>query len=170
MPKAGFPDNLETLKMNIRKPFIYFIAIFALVASCTGIPGAESFVAPQIVETLSKVKGDTVELTCVYSSKVGYSQYGFSYGAKNDDIKDVLCDDVQPNAFKVEITGLPYNTTFTYSAFISNGSRRYQSFEAEFSTGPDPADTVIIDDFFEDKALLSYVLNQADKNEDGCLS
>lgn len=94
----------------------------------------------------------------------------FSYGAKNDDIKDVLCDDVQPNAFKVEITGLPYNTTFTYSAFISNGSRRYQSFEAEFSTGPDPADTVIIDDFFEDKALLSYVLNQADKNEDGCLS
>lgn len=170
MPKAGFPDNLETLKMNIRKHFIYFIAIFALAASCTGIPGAESFVAPQIVETLSKVKGDTVELTCVYSSKVGYSQYGFSYGAKNDDIKDVLCDDVQPNAFKVEITGLPYNTTFTYSAFISNGSRRYKSFDAEFSTGPDPADTVIIDDFFEDKALLSYVLNQADKNEDGCLS
>lgn len=170
MSKAGFPDNLETLKMNIRKHFIYFIAIFALAASCTGIPGAESFVAPQIVETLSKVKGDTVELTCVYSSKVGYSQYGFSYGAKNDDIKDVLCDDVQPNAFKVEITGLPYNTTFTYSAFISNGSRRYQSFDAEFSTGPDPADTVIIDDFFEDKALLSYVLNQADKNEDGCLS
>ena len=101
MPKAGFPDNLETLKMNIRKRFIYFIAIFALAASCTGIPGAESFVAPQIVETLSKVKGDTVELTCVYSSKVGYSQYGFSYGAKNDDMKDVLCDDVQPNAFKV---------------------------------------------------------------------
>lgn len=156
--------------MNIRKRFIYFIAIFALAASCTGIPGAESFVAPQIVETLSKVKGDTVELTCVYSSKVGYSQYGFSYGAKNDDIKDVLCDDVQPNVFKVEITGLPYNTTFTYSAFISNGSRRYKSFEAEFSTGPDPADTVVIDDFFEDKALLSYVLNQADKNEDGRLS
>ncbi len=87
MPKAEFPDNLETLKMNIRKYFIYFIAIFALAASCTGIPGAESFVAPQIVETLSKVKGDTVELTCVYSSKVGYSQYGFSYGAKNDDIE-----------------------------------------------------------------------------------
>lgn len=29
---------------------------------------------------------------------------------------------------------------------------------------------MIIDDFFEDKTLLSYVLNQADKNDDGCLS
>lgn len=65
----------------------------------------------------------------------------FSYGSKEGGMTDVISTDVQPHEFKVRLTDLQYDSTYTYYAFISNGSRRYPSFESEFTTGACPEES-----------------------------
>ena len=50
------------------------------------------------------VDENAVELTCVYSTKLGFKQFGFSYGSKEGGMTDVISTDVQPHEFKVRLT------------------------------------------------------------------
>ena len=83
---------------------------------------------------------------------------------------DVISTDVQPHEFKVRLTDLQYDSTYTYYAFISNGSRRYSSFESEFKTEPCPEEKSMIDKYFADQDFLSEVMKVADANHDGHIS
>ena len=131
MPGVTFSDNPMTLTIFKWKA-VLFCAVLALAVSCSGIPAADVFVAPRIVETSCMVDENAVELTCIYSTKLGFKQFGFSYGSKEGGMTDVISTDVQPHEFKVRLTDLQYDSTYTYYAFISIGSRRYPCFESEF--------------------------------------
>ena len=154
MPGVAFSDNPMTLT-KIKWKAVLFCVVFALAVSCSGIPAADIFVAPRIVETSCTVDENTAELTCVYSTKLGFKQFGFSYGSKEGGMTDVISTDVQPHEFKVRLTDLQYDSTYTYYAFISNGSRRYPSFESEFKTEPCPEEKSMIDKYFADQDFLS---------------
>lgn len=169
MPGVAFSDNPMTLTIFKWKA-VLFCAVLALAVSCSGIPAADVFVAPRIVETSCMVDENTVELTCIYSTKLGFKQFGFSYGSKEGGMTDVISTDVQPHEFKVRLTDLQYDSTYTYYAFISNGSRRYSSFESEFKTEPCPEEKSMIDKYFADQDFLSEVMKVADANHDGHIS
>lgn len=105
MPGVAFSDNPMTLT-KIKWKAVLFCAVLALAVSCSGIPAADIFVAPRIVETSCMVEENAVELTCVYSTKLGFKQFGFSYGSKEGGMTDVISTDVQPHEFKVRLTDL----------------------------------------------------------------
>ena len=170
MGKFVFPGKSETLTMSGLICFFCFSTIIALAGSCAVIPAADVFVPPHIVETSCIVDGNTVELTCLYSSKFKYGQFGFSYGSEEGGMTDIISTDVRHHEFKVRLTDLEYDSTYTYYAFMSNGSRRYSSFGSEFTTEACPEENSMIDKYFSDPDFLSEVMKVADADHDGHIS
>ena len=141
---------------------IILLGLLAMFA-CTG-NGVEGPLPPVLELLSAQVEKNTAALEARLSGASGIELAGFYL--RQDGAEQVrLPAKVEDGRLFCQIKGLQYESTYYYTAFVSNGKQEVRSNEDYFVIGPVP-----ISEQVEDPVLWTWLLDQYDADLDKNLS
>ena len=104
----------------MKKPILLIVLIF-VITSCVSEMVPSLFGPPSIDSISSTVENNEVVLTCKVSGNKRIKEYGFKFGTEEENLKKIICKDINNGIFSVKFNNLTFNVDYYFSSFVGNG-------------------------------------------------